>query len=133
MPDLTTVTASNSGAHIVTVHQLFNLNVNDIVSFRNHISNTSITTSLPASGTVLESQNVDFTMYRIAPLPTPCCLPPCLNDKDCISESSNSECSESESDKSHSSKFCKEDSHKHNKCKKDSNKCKKDSNKHCKK
>ena len=127
LPDLTTVTASNSGAHIVTVHQLFTLNVNDILSFRNHISNTPITTSLPASGTVTASQNVDFTMYRIGPLPTPCCLPPCLNDKECISESSNSECSESESDKSHSSKFCKEDSHK---CKKDN---KKDSKKHCKK
>jgi hypothetical protein len=134
MPDLTTVTASNSGAHIVTVHQLFTLNVNDIVSFRNHISNTSITTSLPASGTVLESQNVDFTMYRIAPLPTPCCLPPCLNDRDCVSESSGSECShsehDSESEKSHSSKFCKENSHKSDKYNK---KCKKDSKKCCKK
>lgn len=68
-------------------------------------------------------------MYRIAPLPTPCCLPPCLNDKDCISESSNFE-SESESEKSHSSKFCKEDSHKSDKYNK---KCKKDSKKHCKK
>ena len=62
-------------------------------------------------------------------MPSPCCLPPCLNDKECISESSGSECShsESESDKSHSSKFCKEDSHK---CKKNS---KKNSKKHCKK
>ena len=129
LPDLTTVTSSNSGAHIVTVHQLFTLNVNDIVSFRNHISNTPITTSLPASGSVTASQNVDFTIFRIGPMPSPCCLPPCLNDKECISESSGSECShsESESDKSHSSKFCKEDSHK---CKKNS---KKNSKKHCKK
>lgn len=124
MPDLTTVTSSNSGAHIVTVHQLFSLNVNDVVSFRNYISNTTIITSIAASGTVTDSQNVDFTLSRLGPNPVHCCPLPCLNNKDCITESSGSECSESE--KSHSSKFCKEDS---NKCKKDSRKCKK----YCKK
>ena len=141
-PDLTTVTASNSGAHIVTVHQLLSFNVGDFVSFRNYISNVTITTSIPASGLIANSQNVDFTMYRIAPLPEPCCLPPCLNKKawcdfesDC--ESEHESCSsDSDSDSSHSSKFCSsEKSHKKSskKCKKSSKKCSNKSSKKCSK
>jgi len=74
--DATTVTASNSGAHIVTVHQLFNLNANDLISFRNYISNVTLTTSIPASGSIIDSQNIDFTINRIAPLPNPTCPTP---------------------------------------------------------
>jgi hypothetical protein len=81
VPDLTTVTASNSGAHIVTVHQLFKLMANDKVSFNNYISNVPITTSIPASGSIANSQNIDFTIIRIAPLPEKCCTVPEINSK----------------------------------------------------
>jgi len=77
--DPTTVTASNSGAHIVTVHQLFSFNTNDMISFRNYISNVTLTTSIPASGTIVDSQNIDFTINRIASLPNPDCPTPIPN------------------------------------------------------
>ena len=97
VPDLATVTASNSGAHIVTVHQLLSLKAGDLVSFRNYISNVTLTTSIPASGTILPSQNVDLTIYRIAPLPEPCCLPPIPNTKAWYYfNSSDSECTDTE-------------------------------------
>jgi hypothetical protein len=79
--DATTITASNSGAHIVTIHQLFIFKAGDVFSIRNHTSNTAITTSIPASGTASPSQNVDLSLVRIAPYPDPCCAPPVPNDK----------------------------------------------------
>jgi len=120
LPQLETVTASNSGTHIVTLHQLLSLKKNDVVSFRNYISSVAITTSLPATGTIQHSQNLDFTLYRIAPLPESCCVVPCLNenawcdfeseDSKCSDYESKSEsCSETDTEKSHSSKFCKEE------------------------
>ena len=137
-PDLTTVTASNSGAHIVTVHQILRLNANDIVSFRNYISTITITTSLPASGLITDSQNIDFTLWRIAPLPEACCALPELNCKawcDFESDSdSDNECPKKNSkkcSKKNSKKCSKKNSKKCSKkdSKKDSKKCKKDSKK----
>jgi hypothetical protein len=112
-PNITTVTSSNSGAHLVNTYQLMELKAGDLISYRSYISNVPITTSMPASGSFTGGQNVDFTLHRIAPIPEACCIPPCINDKAwCDFESSDSHHSDShhsDSECSHSSKFCVEE------------------------
>jgi hypothetical protein len=86
-----TIVGSNSGANIVTLQQLLFLHVGDVITVRN-VHNTSIAT---ATGFDTINQNVDFTLFRIAPLPEKCCLPPPIEEcivwttDDCSSSSSS--------------------------------------------
>jgi hypothetical protein len=87
-----TTTASNSGAHIVTLHQLLFIESGDVIDFRNHTSTVTLTTSVPASGLEFPSQNIDLTIFKLAPLPEPCCVPPPICEEivwtsECCSES----------------------------------------------
>jgi hypothetical protein len=86
-----TIVGSNSGANIVSMQQLLYLQVGDVVTIRN-IHSSSIAT---ATGFDTLSQNVDFTLFKIAPLPEPCCIPPPICEKiewtsECTSD--NKEC-----------------------------------------
>lgn len=94
-----TTTASNSGAHMITLHQLLQLRRGDRVSVRNHTTLVTINTQIPAAGLQEESQNIDMVIFKIAPLPEECGIPPMYCDK-------LEWCSDSESD-SDSDVFCK--------------------------
>ena len=96
-PELSTVTASNNPTNTVTIHQVVKLYENDFVSFRNYLSSTDITTTVPTSGLIPCSSNVEFSLWRIAPIPEKHCLPPPLNENPwCYSDTEYS--SESSSD-----------------------------------
>jgi hypothetical protein len=85
------IVGSNSGANIVTMQQLLYLHAGDNISIRN-VHNSSIAT---ATGFDTLNQNVDFTLFRIAPLPEACCIPPPIEEciiwttDDCSSSSSS--------------------------------------------
>lgn len=90
-PELSTVTASNNPSNTVVIYQVIKLYENDFISLRNYLSSSDITTTLPTSGLIPCSVNVDFTLHRIAPLPEKHCLPPPLNENPwCYSEDSQS-------------------------------------------
>jgi hypothetical protein len=94
VPDRTTTTASNSGSHMVTMHQILALKKCDVITVRNFTSTVPITTALPASGLEAPSQNIDFTMWRIAPHPKDCCRPPYPKGYDSSSSSDSDSDSE---------------------------------------
>ena len=94
-PELSTVTGSNNPNNIVTSHQVVKLYENDVVSFRNYLSASDLTTSV-STGLIPCNSNVEFTLYRIAPIPEKHCLPPVLNEcpwsySDTESDSSSSQ------------------------------------------
>lgn len=65
--DPTTVIANNSGATVTSASQMLRLLVGDRVELRNTGNNT-LTSASPAIGNpLLASQNVDFTIFKIAP------------------------------------------------------------------
>jgi hypothetical protein len=90
---------SNSGANVFTMQQLLYLHNGDVITVRN-VHSTSIATAI---GFDTPSQNIDMTIFKIAPLPEPCCIPPPI----CEKIEWTSECSTS----SHSNKsdHCKMD------------------------
>ena len=95
--DLSTVSASDASSNTITIHHVVKLYENDFVSFKNYLSSTDITTSLPTSGLIPCSVNVDLSLWRIAPIPEKHCLPPPLNENPwCYSDSnsSDSDCSD---------------------------------------
>lgn len=67
----TTVTATNSGAVQLNLHQLLMLKCGDKISIRNYASAgpTGIITTSVAGGTIVPSNIADLTLMRIAPLP----------------------------------------------------------------
>jgi hypothetical protein len=72
-----TVTGNNSGANPTSGGQLLFLNVGDKVDIRNWKSNSPITTTFIASGDItIPTTNADFTLFKIAPLPTICGIAP---------------------------------------------------------
>jgi hypothetical protein len=95
-PELSTVVSSSNPNNFVSMHQVLRLYENDIVSFRNYLSLSDITTSVGSSGLVPCSVNVELSLWRIAPIPEKHCLPPPLNENPwCYTESSSSSDSES--------------------------------------
>jgi hypothetical protein len=90
--DLTTVTATNNPTNTIVINHIVKLYEDDFISFKNYLSSTNITTTIPTSGLIPCSVNVDFSIWRIAPIPDKHCLPPHLNeDPWCYSESSSDE------------------------------------------
>jgi hypothetical protein len=79
-PELSTVVSSSNPNNFVTMHQVLRLYENDLVSFRNYLSLSDITTSVVSSGLVPCSVNVELSLWRIAPIPEKHCLPPPLNE-----------------------------------------------------
>ena len=93
-PDLSTVTASNNTSNTIVIHHVVKLYENDFISFKNYLSSTDITTTVPTSGLIPCSVNVDFSLWRISPIPEKHCLPPPLNENPwCYSDESSSESS----------------------------------------
>jgi hypothetical protein len=92
-PELSTVTSSNNVNNTVVIHQLVKLYEDDIVSFKNYLSATDLTTSTPTSSLIPCSVNVELTLWKLAPLPEKHCLPPRLNENPwCYSESDSTDC-----------------------------------------
>jgi hypothetical protein len=120
-PDLSSLTASNNSQNFITVHQILCLNKGDNLSVRNYLSPSPLTTSVPSAGIIPDSKNVCLNIWKIAPEPEKCALPPkqnkepwCYFESDCSSsDSSDSESSDSSSS-SHTS--CKSRSSKHSEC-----------------
>ncbi len=70
--DATTVTSNNSGATVTAASQLLRLTTGDVIQIRN-LGNNIITSTLAAAGNpLLQSQNFDFTLFKIAPLVSKC-------------------------------------------------------------
>jgi hypothetical protein len=93
-PELSTVTSNNNPNNVINIHQIVKLYDDDVVSFRNYLSPYDITTTTSSSGLIPCSVNVEFSLYRIAPIPEKHCLPPCLNENPwCYSEDNSSESS----------------------------------------
>ena len=66
--DPTTVMSNNSGATVTAASQMLRLTTGDIIQLRN-LGYNIITSTLAAAGNPsLQSQNVDFTLFKIAPL-----------------------------------------------------------------
>jgi hypothetical protein len=59
------IVSSNSNNNCITIHHIFNLNKNDIISFRNYGSYGIISTSI-LGGLIPQSKNVELTIYKIA-------------------------------------------------------------------
>jgi hypothetical protein len=65
--DATTVMSNNSGATVTSASQMLRLISGDRIELRN-LGNNIITSTLAAAGNpLLQSQNVDFTIFKIAP------------------------------------------------------------------
>jgi hypothetical protein len=65
--DPTTVVSNNSGATVTAASQMVRLLTGDRIELRN-LGNNIITSTLAAAGNPsLQSQNVDFTLFKIAP------------------------------------------------------------------
>jgi hypothetical protein len=95
--DLSTVSASNNSTNTIVIHHVVKLYENDFVSFKNYLSSTDITTTTPTSGLIPFSVNVDFSLWRIAPIPEKHCLPPPLNENPwCYSQSESSDSNSSD-------------------------------------
>ena len=93
-PELSTVTTSNNVNNTVVIHQLVKLYEDDIVSFKNYLSATDLTTSVSTTGLIPCSVNVELTLWKIAPLPEKHCIPPCLNETPwCYTDSDSSDSS----------------------------------------
>lgn len=99
----TTTTANNSAGTTLTDDQILAFNAGDLLQWRNYISNGSIVTAKAGAGLAQPTQNLDFNLFRIAPLPEGCCIPPpincepnCCYDTDSCSSDSHSH---SDSDK----------------------------------
>ena len=88
--DPTTVMSNNSGATVTAASQMLRLTTGDVIQLRN-LGYNIITSTLAAAGNPsLQSQNVDFTLFKIAPLvdicgafPEPFPAPTC---PDCVQE-----------------------------------------------
>jgi hypothetical protein len=66
--DATTVMSNNSGATVTAASQMLRLTTGDVIQIRN-LGNNIITSTLAATGNpLLQSQNFDFTLFKIAPL-----------------------------------------------------------------
>jgi hypothetical protein len=86
IPVLSTVVSSTMSNNMLCSHQVLSLYEDDILSLRNYLSQTDVTTSV-SSGLVPNSTNLELSLYRIAPIPEKGCLPPHPHSSD--SESSN--------------------------------------------
>ena len=65
--DPTTVVSNNSGATVTAASQMLRLLTGDRVELRN-LGNNPLTSAVGAAGNpLLQSQNVDFTIFKIAP------------------------------------------------------------------
>ena len=113
-PDLSSLTASNNSQNFITVHQILCLNKGDKLSVRNYLSPYPLTTSVPSAGIIPESKNVCLNIWKIAPEPEKCALPPKQNKEPwCYFESDHSGSDSSDSESSNSSN-CSHKSHKSN-------------------
>jgi hypothetical protein len=65
--NLTTVISNNSGATVTAASQMLRLLSGDRVEIRNTGINTITTLNPAVGGTGLQSQNIDFTLFKIAP------------------------------------------------------------------
>jgi hypothetical protein len=72
-----TLVGSNSGANVFSMQQIIYLQDGDRISIRN-VHTTSVTTAV---GFDTPNQNIDMTIFKIAPLPEKCCLPPPICEK----------------------------------------------------
>ncbi len=74
-PELSTVTSTTS-LNTIVINQLLQLKRCDEISFNNYLSSEPITTYVPNIGLIPDSKNLVLTLWRIAPTPDKCCLPP---------------------------------------------------------
>jgi hypothetical protein len=82
--DATTVMSNNSGATVTAASQMLRLTTGDVIQIRN-LGNNIITSTLAAAGNpLLQSQNFDFTLFKISPnrdvcgaFPEPFTMPTC--------------------------------------------------------
>jgi hypothetical protein len=68
VPNETTVQGTNKGAGQLTVRTLLNLKKNDIVSVRNHISNTPTIVTYQNAGGLQAAISNELTIFKIAPI-----------------------------------------------------------------
>ena len=94
-PDLISLTASNNPQNFITIHQIVNLNKGDHLSIRNYLSPYPLTTLMPSAGIIPESKNICLNIWKIAPEPEKCALPPKQNKDAWCYFSSNDSSSES--------------------------------------
>jgi hypothetical protein len=74
--DPTTVVSNNSGATVTAASQMLRLLAGDRIELRNLGYNTITSTLAAAGNPSLQSQNVDFTLFKIAPNTSVCGLFP---------------------------------------------------------
>ena len=67
LPEMSTITSSNSIANFISIHQILNLKAGDKVSFKNYISHTTITTNTQSSGLINPCPNINLNIWKIAP------------------------------------------------------------------
>ena len=65
--DPTTVVANNSGATVTSASQMLRLLTGDRIELRNLGNNPLVSAIAAAGNPLLQSQNVDFTLFKIAP------------------------------------------------------------------
>jgi hypothetical protein len=65
--DPTTVISNNSGATVTSATQMLRLLNGDKIEIRNLGNNTITTTTAAAGNPLLQSQNIDLTLFKIAP------------------------------------------------------------------
>ena len=94
-PDLISLTASNNPQNFITIHQIVNLNKGDHLSIRNYLSPYPLTTLIPSAGIIPESKNICLNIWKIAPEPEKCALPPKQNKEAWCYFSSNDSSSDS--------------------------------------
>lgn len=90
-PELSSLTATNNQFNQITIHQILNLQRCDLLSIRNYLSTNPLTTALPTNGLIPESKNISLNLWKIAPEPDKCALPPKQNKEPwCYFESESS-------------------------------------------
>ena len=71
VPVDTAIQGTNKGADQLTIRTILELKANDIVTVRNHTSNSPMVTTNEHAGGVYNSVSVVLTLFKIAPLNTP--------------------------------------------------------------
>ncbi len=126
-PELSSLTSTNNPGNFMTIHQVLFLEKHDVISIRNYLTPYPLTTSMPSAGIIPESKNVCLNIWKIAPEPEKCALPPKQNKEPwCYFESTDSSSSDSDSSDSDcsitskSSKSSKSSKKSHSSCSKKS-------------
>ncbi len=97
-PELSSLTSTNNPENFITIHQVLFLEKHDVISIRNYLTPYPLTTSMPSAGIIPESKNVCLNIWKIAPEPEKCALPPKQNKEPwCYFESADSSSSDSDS------------------------------------